>query len=340
MPVSGDGLVGPDLDPRRGRRARRRRGPRPRRRAGRLVSARRHPSTAGPPGRPDPAGPRRLGRDWSRCHQQDSKRGTLRCASRRHSRSPLTAAAGPQRLRRRRRTTQRRRRRRWPETADIRVWLNGTDTPQEARDWLKKTFEDQNPGSTLTIEEQQWEGLVEKLTTSLSSESETPDVVEIGNTQAPTFTAAGAFSDLTDDLADWGGDDLLPGFVDGATVDGTTYAVPVLRRVEVHLLPQGPLREGRPRGADHDGRVRRHGHRPQGGQPRSRRTSPASGSPARTGATAPRSSGTPAATSPSSDGDAWEGSLSAPESVAGLETVQKLFEEASGAPKDGNEADP
>ena len=40
-----------------------------------------------------------------------------------------------------------------PESADIRVWLNGTDTPQEARDWLKTTFEDQNPGSTLTIEE-------------------------------------------------------------------------------------------------------------------------------------------------------------------------------------------
>ena len=80
-----------------------------------------------------------------------------------------------------------------PETADLRVWLNGTDTPQEARDWLKTTFEDQHPGSTLTIEEQQWDGLVEKLTTSLASDSETPDVVEIGNTQAPTFTAAGAF---------------------------------------------------------------------------------------------------------------------------------------------------
>ena len=116
--------------------------------------------------------------------------------------------------------------RRRPEPADIRVWLNGADTPQEARDWLKTTFEDQNPGSTLTIEEQEWDGLVERLTTALSSESETPDVVEIGNTQAPTFTSAGAFSDLTDQLDDLGGDDLLQGFVDGATVDGKTYAVP------------------------------------------------------------------------------------------------------------------
>ena len=39
---------------------------------------------------------------------------------------------------------------------------------------------------------------MEKLTTSLSSDSETPDVVEVGNTQAPTFTSAGAFSDMTD----------------------------------------------------------------------------------------------------------------------------------------------
>ena len=95
-----------------------------------------------------------------------------------------------------------------PKTADIRVWLNGTDTPQEARDWLKQTFEDEHPGSTLTIEQQEWEGLVEKLTTSLSSDSETPDVVEVGNTQAPTFTTAGAFSDLTDQLPELGGDDL------------------------------------------------------------------------------------------------------------------------------------
>ena len=40
------------------------------------------------------------------------------------------------------------------------------------------------------------------------------------------------------------------------------------------------------------------------------------------------------------DGDEWKGSLSSPESIAGLTTVQKLFEEASGAAKDGNEANP
>ena len=224
-------------------------------------------------------------------------------------------------------------------TADIRVWLNGTDTPQEARDWLKTTFEDQNPGSTLTIEEQQWDGLVEKLTTSLSSESETPDVVEVGNTQAPTFTTAGAFSDLTSELADWGGSDLLPGFVDGATVDGKTYAVPyyagskyifyrtdlfqkagieVPTSMDEFVQAAIALKQANPKPANFSGFW-------------------FPGQDWRNGAAFVWAAGGDLAVA---DGDAWQGNLSDPASIEGLETAQELFEQASGAPKDGNEADP
>lgn len=226
-----------------------------------------------------------------------------------------------------------------PESADIRVWLNGTDTPQEARDWLKKTFEDDHPGSTLTIEQQEWDGLVEKLTTSLSSESETPDVVEIGNTQAPTFTSAGAFADLTDDLDDLGGDDLLPGFVDGATVDGATYAVPyyagskyifyrkdlleeagleVPTTLEEFVQTAVALKEANPKPANFSGFW-------------------FPGQDWRNGAAFVWAAGGDLATE---DGGEWTPALSSPESVAGLEMAQELFEKASGAPKDGNEADP
>ena len=225
-----------------------------------------------------------------------------------------------------------------PATADIRVWLNGADTPQAARDWLKQTFEEQNPGSTLTIEEQQWEGLVEKLTTSLSSESQTPDVVEIGNTQAPTFTSAGAFSDLTGDLAGLGGDDLLQGFVEGATVDGATYAVPyyagskyVFYRKDLfakaHLTVPTTmdefvetaiaLKEANPQPANFSGFW-------------------LPGQDWRNGVAFIWNAGGDLAVD---DGGTWTGSLASPESVAGLETVQQLFTEASGAAKDGNEAD-
>lgn len=226
-----------------------------------------------------------------------------------------------------------------PKAADIRVWLNGTDTPQEARDWLKATFEEQNPGSTLTIEEQEWDGLVERLTTALSSDSETPDVVEIGNTQAPTFTSAGAFSPLTDELDDLGGDDLLQGFVDGATVDGETYAVPyyagskyifyrkdllekagleVPTTMDEFVAAAVALKEDNPKPANFSGFW-------------------FPGQDWRNGATFIWDAGGDLAVE--SDGE-WSGSLSSAESVAGLERAQQLFLEASGAPKDGNEADP
>jgi ABC-type glycerol-3-phosphate transport system substrate-binding protein len=112
--------------------------------------------------------------------------------------------------------------------AEIRVWLVGADTPQEARDYLKETFEEENPGSTLVIEEQAWGGLVDKLTTALSG-SDSPDVVEVGNTQAAAFTTAGAFLDLSDQYDALGGDDLLPGFVEAGSVGETFFAAPYSR---------------------------------------------------------------------------------------------------------------
>ncbi len=107
------------------------------------------------------------------------------------------------------------------ENATIRVWLVGTDTPDTARDYLVKTFEEEHPGSKLVIEEQAWDGLVDRLTTSLSG-SDSPDVVEVGNTQAAAFTSAGAFLDLTDQYDALGGDDLLPGFVEAGTYDASS----------------------------------------------------------------------------------------------------------------------
>ncbi len=223
--------------------------------------------------------------------------------------------------------------------AEIRVWINGTDTPQDARDYLKETFEADNPGTTLTIEEQQWEGLVERLTTALSSESETPDVVEVGNTQAATFTTAGAFADLTDQLADLGGDDLLPGFVDAGTVNGETFAVPyyagskyvfyrkdlfeksgleVPTTTEEFVDAAVKLKQDNPKPANFSGFW-------------------LPGQDWRNAVSFIWNDGGDLAVD---DGGTWTGALSSSESQEGLATVQTLFEEASGAAKDGNETDP
>jgi N,N'-diacetylchitobiose transport system substrate-binding protein len=108
----------------------------------------------------------------------------------------------------------------------ITLWLAGADTPQDLRDYLVETFESENPGSTLTIEEQSWGDLVTKLTTALPDAENTPDVVEIGNTQSPTFTTIGAFLDISDMYDELGGDKLLPSFVEVGSVDGKNYALP------------------------------------------------------------------------------------------------------------------
>jgi len=223
-------------------------------------------------------------------------------------------------------------------TGDLRLWLNGTDTPQEMRDWLTTTFEEQNPGSTLTIEEQEWEGLVERLTTSLASADETPDVVEVGNTQAPTFTAVGAFSDITEELPKLGGDDLLQGFVDAGTADGKTYAVPLYAGSKYVFYRKDLFEKSGiavPTTLDEfvAAAVKLKQDNPD----------PAfsgfyfPGQDWRNGAAFVWDKGGDLAVE---DGGEWKGALSDAKSVEGLKLAQKLFTEASGAPKDGNEADP
>ena len=108
---------------------------------------------------------------------------------------------------------------------DITLWLNGGDTPDALRDYLKTEYADAT-GGTLTIEEQSWSDALAKLTTALPDAENTPDVVEIGNTWAPTFTNAGAFTDLSDMYDELGGDKLLPSFVEVGSVDGAEYALP------------------------------------------------------------------------------------------------------------------
>ncbi len=108
---------------------------------------------------------------------------------------------------------------------NITLWLAGGDTPQELRDYLKTTY-NAKTGGTLTIEEQSWGDLVTKLTTALPDPNNTPDVVEVGNTQSPTFSNVGAFADISDMYTELGGDKLLPSFVEVGKVDGKNYTLP------------------------------------------------------------------------------------------------------------------
>lgn len=219
--------------------------------------------------------------------------------------------------------------------AEIRVWLVGTDTPDEARDYLKSTFEEEHPGSTLVIEEQSWDGLVDRLTTSLSG-SDSPDVVEVGNTQAAAFTSAGAFLDLTADYDALGGDDLLPGFVEAGSYDGKFYAAPLYSGARLVFYKKDALAAaGLAVPTTLDEYV-------------SNGEALATANPGTSGIWWPgqdwynalpfiwENGGEIAVP----DGDGWKAELSSAESVAGLTQVQEVMTKASLAPKDGNETNP
>ncbi|MCO1337434.1 ABC transporter substrate-binding protein [Kocuria polaris] len=107
----------------------------------------------------------------------------------------------------------------------ITLWLAGGDTPDELRTYLTDTFKDQT-GATLKIEEQGWGDLVTKMTTALPDPNNTPDVVEMGNTQSPTFTNIGAFADISDMYEELGGAKLIPSFVEAGAVDGKNFTLP------------------------------------------------------------------------------------------------------------------
>jgi N,N'-diacetylchitobiose transport system substrate-binding protein len=99
--------------------------------------------------------------------------------------------------------------------------------PEEAVTLLEETFAEKFPGNTLTVEIQPWDGIVSKQQTSLASASESPDLVETGNTQSTTFTSVGAFADVSDLYEELGGEKLIPSFVEAGMVDGKNYAFPL-----------------------------------------------------------------------------------------------------------------
>ena len=217
------------------------------------------------------------------------------------------------------------------EAAEIRVWLVGADTPDAAREYLKETFEEENPGSTLVIEEQTWDGLVDRLTTSLSS-SDSPDVVEFGNTQAPAFTSVGALLDITDEYEALGGDDLLPGFVEAGSYDGKFYAAPLYAGARVVFADPAIVTEP-PATLDEYVTTAKE---------------LAAANPGKSGIyfagqdwynALPfiwENGGEIAVP----DGDGWDAQLSSDASLAGLAQVQDLMLNASLAPKDGDNAEP
>jgi N,N'-diacetylchitobiose transport system substrate-binding protein len=115
------------------------------------------------------------------------------------------------------------------------VWAMPGSFTDAVASQLITTFENAHPGCVVNYQVQQWDGIVTKLTTALASNNP-PDVMEIGNTQAITFEAAGALADLTSARTMLGGGTTnvgsdatqlwLASLNDASVLNGKLFAVP------------------------------------------------------------------------------------------------------------------
>src|SRR5215472_2222038 len=82
-------------------------------------------------------------------------------------------------------------------------------------------------GAKVNVVYQNWTGYIAKYTSALAGSTGVPDVIEIGDTDTPTFAAAGALTDLTaakgqfDNSGTW-----LSGLEQSSTYSSKLFAVP------------------------------------------------------------------------------------------------------------------
>ena len=219
---------------------------------------------------------------------------------------------------------------------ELRLWLNGGDTPDDFVKFAITEFNKTHPDVKVTFERQQWTGIVEKLTTSLSS-SDSPDVIELGNTQAQAFEAAGALKDLTADKAALGGDDLLQSLVEAGTYDGKFYGVPYYAGARVVLYRKDLFtKSGLSVPTTIDELL----------AAANKLKADNAATPNFSGMYLPGKNWFAAlpfiwvegGDIAVQDGDSWKGMLASDKSVTGLTEFQKFIQETSGAPKDGDDS--
>ncbi len=103
------------------------------------------------------------------------------------------------------------------------VWFMDGSNPAGWTKAVQAEFE-QKTGAKLDIQLQKWDGIQQKLTTALS-ESNPPDVIEIGNTQTPSYAQTGGLAEL-DDLKKEIGGDWTESLNKPAVFEGKQYAAP------------------------------------------------------------------------------------------------------------------
>src|SRR5438067_4298180 len=91
---------------------------------------------------------------------------------------------------------------------------------------VNQQFQQDHPGWTVDVQYQNWGDHLQKFDATLAG-ANTPDVIEMGNTEMTKYMAAGAFADITSSKSSFANSSSwLSGLAKSGTFGGKTYGVP------------------------------------------------------------------------------------------------------------------
>lgn len=115
------------------------------------------------------------------------------------------------------------------ESAELRVWIMETGSPEEAEEYFDRVterFNEDYPNVSVDVQFIPWLSAHQNLITAIAGGS-APDISELGTTWNPEFAAMGALANMDDVVEDWG---MTDGWVDAleevGTYDESLYGIP------------------------------------------------------------------------------------------------------------------
>ncbi|MFD6529783.1 extracellular solute-binding protein [Streptomyces sp. NPDC060184] len=110
----------------------------------------------------------------------------------------------------------------------VTVWLMKGSASTEFLDEFTAAYEKEHDSVELEFKFQEWGGIGPKVLSALKGKGEdTPDVIEVGNTQVAQYAESGGLRDLTlEAMRDLGSEDWLPGLADPGSINGVQYGIP------------------------------------------------------------------------------------------------------------------
>lgn len=108
----------------------------------------------------------------------------------------------------------------------VTIWLMKDSVSADFLKRFTKAYKDEHPSIELDFKFQSWSGIGPKVIGALKGK-DTPDVIEVGNTQVAQYAESGGLRDLTlESVRDLGSEDWLPGLAEPGSIDGMQYGIP------------------------------------------------------------------------------------------------------------------